>query len=109
MKRVRPELFAGHKYTERHHSEGFHGEVELLSPVVWMSVTRNGFNGVTRTNGFDEPKWLEPRVWDQGPTVEFESREDDKRAEPKGKEGKSRSNRVNGEQPEVGALHRNVH
>jgi len=57
IKRLYPDIFATHKYMEKHYSEGFKGEVQLLSPVVKMSQTRNGFNMATRPNGFDEPRW----------------------------------------------------
>lgn len=58
MKRVRPELFEHGKYQEKVWSEGFHGEVEILSPVVKMSKTTNKFNTVTRPNGTDEARWV---------------------------------------------------
>jgi len=58
MKRLHPEVFGTDKFMEKHHSEGFIGEVAVLSPVVKMGRTRNGFNTATRPNGFDEPKWM---------------------------------------------------
>jgi len=58
MKRLYPEVFGTEKFMEKHYSEGFKGEVEVLSPVVKMNRTRNGFNMATRPNGFDEPKWM---------------------------------------------------
>jgi hypothetical protein len=58
MKRVKPTLFEKSKHMEKWYSEGYKGEVEVLSPVVHMSLTRNGFNSATRPNGFDEAKWL---------------------------------------------------
>ena len=58
MKRLYPEVFSTHKHMEKHYSEGFKGEVDLLSPVVKMNATRNGFNAATRPNGFDEPRWM---------------------------------------------------
>jgi len=58
MKRVRPDLFQHGKYRETQWSEGFNGEVEILSPVVKMSKTVNRFNYATRPNGVDEPKWV---------------------------------------------------
>ena len=58
IKRIRPSLFEQHKYMEKEYSDGFNGEVELLSPVVKMSKTRNGFNYPSRPNGFDQPKWM---------------------------------------------------
>jgi hypothetical protein len=99
---------------ERHHSEGFHGEVELLSPVVRLSLTRNGFNGATRPNGFDLPKWLELGSWKRGPTVELRSTEGDKRAELNGNERKvGNGYRMNGEQiekePRVAVFAENAH
>ena len=58
MRRLYPEVFGTGKFMEKHYSEGFKGEVEVLSPVVKTDKTRNGFNMATRPNGFDEPKWM---------------------------------------------------
>jgi hypothetical protein len=66
-----------------------------------MSVTRNGFNGATRPNGFDPPKWLEPGSWDRCPTDAFTSMEDDRGADLNGKERKAGNGyQINGEQIE---------
>jgi hypothetical protein len=75
-----------------------------------MSVTRNGFNGATRPNGFDAPNWLELGSWDQGPTVAFRSIENDKPAELNGNEEKVGDGYgMNGEQIEKEAQGGNVH
>ncbi|ANB13112.1 hypothetical protein AWJ20_1393 [Sugiyamaella lignohabitans] len=44
-------------YLTKFDSPGFNGEVKVLSPVVKMDKTRNGFNETSRPNGYDKPVW----------------------------------------------------
>lgn len=56
MKRLHPRLFED-RFMFEMYSEGFKGIVKSCKPVVSLSGTRNGWNGTTRPNGFDEPVW----------------------------------------------------